>query len=54
MKIITHDHLTISDLFVDCLYQGGRNGNASDDPLHLLLPVSNQGGFRIVGKKNRT
>ncbi|EPQ3972897.1 restriction endonuclease [Acinetobacter baumannii] len=51
MKIITHDLLTISNLFIDCLYQGARNGNASDDPLHLLLPVSNQGGFRIVGKK---
>lgn len=38
---------------MDCLYQGGRKGNAGDDPLHLLLPVSNQGGFRIVGTKHR-
>lgn len=40
-----------SDLIVDCVYEGGRSGNASDDPLHRLLPVSNQGGFRIVGTK---
>lgn len=53
MKTVSQDQLASSDLFVDCLYQGGRKGNSSDDPLHLLLPVSNQGGFRIVGKKDR-
>lgn len=53
LKTISHDQLPTSDLFVDCLYQGGRRGNSSDDPLHLLLPVSNQGGFRIVGKKSK-
>ena len=53
MKVVPLDQLSSSDLFVDCLYQGGRKGNAADDPLHLLLPVSNQGGFRIVGRKHR-
>lgn len=53
LKTVSHEQLSTSDLFVDCLYQGGRRGNSSDDPLHLLLPVSNQGGFRIVGKKKK-
>jgi hypothetical protein len=35
-----------ADLLVDAVYQGGRNGNASDDPLPHLVGVSNQGGFR--------
>lgn len=38
-------------LLVDRIYESGRRGNASDDPLHPLLGVSNQGGFRIIGKK---
>lgn len=53
MKVVTHDQLIGSPLFVDCLYQGSRNGNSSDDPLHILLPVSNQGGFRIIGKREQ-
>lgn len=53
MKTVSCDQLATSDIFIDCLYQGGRKGNASDDPLHFLLPVSNQGGFRIVGKKEQ-
>ncbi|MCS3576548.1 restriction endonuclease [Bradyrhizobium elkanii] len=36
---------------VDAVYQGGRNGNASDDPLPHLVGVSNQGGFRYIGTK---
>lgn len=38
-------------LLVDAIYKGGRNGNSSDDPLSLLVGVSNQGGFRIIGTK---
>jgi len=53
MKIVTREELGLSDLVIDCLYQGGRNGNSSDDPLNLLLPVSNQGGFRIIGTKTQ-
>jgi hypothetical protein len=33
------------------VYQGGRNRNASDDPLPHLIGVSNQGGFRPIGTK---
>ena len=40
------------DLVVDAVYEGGRNGNSSDDPLPGLLGVSNQGGFRYLGRKN--
>lgn len=43
--------LQASDLLVDAVYQGGRSGNASDDPLPHLLGVSNQGGFRYIGTK---
>jgi len=41
--------LSTSDLVVDAIYEGGIKGNASDDPLAKLLPVSNQGGFRYIG-----
>jgi hypothetical protein len=39
----------VTDLLVDRIYEGGRRGNAGDDPLNALLGVSNQGGFRILG-----
>ncbi len=38
------------DLIVDQIYEGGRNGNASDDPLPRLVGVSNGAGFRHLGK----
>jgi hypothetical protein len=38
-------------LLVDKIYESGRRGNSADDPLHPLLGVSNEGGFRIIGKK---
>ncbi|MFC2925765.1 MULTISPECIES: restriction endonuclease [Hyphobacterium] len=41
---------SLTDLIVDAVYKGGRQGNASDDPLPSLLSVSNQGGFRYRGK----
>lgn len=40
-------------LIVDAVYEGGRAGNAGDDPLHKLLGVSNQGDFGTSGAKNR-
>lgn len=40
------------DLIVDAVYQGGRSGNSGDDPLHKLIGVSNQGGFRYLGNIN--
>src|SRR5262245_6917852 len=49
----TRDSLSNSDLLLDAIYEGGRAGNAGDDPLGPLLGVSNQGGFRHLGKKER-
>lgn len=46
--LLAQDLLSV-DLVVDCVYRGGRAGNASDDPLTRLLGVSNQGGFRYLG-----
>lgn len=39
-----------SDLLVDATYQGGRRGNAGDDPLPRMMRVDSQGGFRYLGK----
>jgi len=44
-------NLRNTDLIVDGIYEGGRRGNAGDDPLNALLGVSNQGGFRILGTR---
>lgn len=38
-----------SDLVVDEIYGGGRQGHAGDDPLSKLIGVSNSGGFRYLG-----
>ncbi|MGB4101274.1 MAG: restriction endonuclease [Alphaproteobacteria bacterium] len=45
--------LSKADLHIDATYIGGRNGNAGDDPLHALLGVSIQGGFRILGTREQ-
>lgn len=45
--------LSQADLLVDKVYTGGRKGNSSDDPLHHLIGVSNQGGVRYLGRKDR-
>lgn len=50
--MVTFDQLQSADLHVDARYQGGRFGNASDDPLPRLLNVDSQGGFRRRGKAN--
>ncbi|WP_219322110.1 hypothetical protein [Methylovirgula sp. HY1] len=42
--------LGTADLIVDALYQGGRKGNAGDDPLPRLMRVDSQGGFRYRGR----
>jgi hypothetical protein len=44
------EELRSSDLIVDAIYQGGRKGNAGDDPLPRLIRVDSQGGFRYRGK----
>ena len=43
--------LRTTSLTVDLVYRGGRRGNAGDDPLVPMLGVSNQGGFRHIGKR---
>lgn len=40
-----------TDLIVDHVYGGSRNGNVSDDPLPQLLGVDNGAGFRHLGKR---
>lgn len=47
-----HNNFDETDLIVDAIYEGGRKGNASDDPLPQLIGVSNQGGFRYLGRRN--
>lgn len=51
MHVIPFKQLSTADLHIDRIYQGKRHGNAGDDPLHRLLGVSNQGGFRILGSR---
>lgn len=41
--------LGLADLVIDAVYEGGRSGNAGDDPFPHLLGMSNQGGFRYRG-----
>ena len=53
-QAVLFSELQTADLIVDRLYQGSRRGNAGDDPLPLLLSVSNQGGFRYRGSLERT
>jgi hypothetical protein len=45
----TFDELRTADLIVDAVYEGGKKGNAGDDPLDLLMSCGNQGGFRTMG-----
>lgn len=49
MQLVGPAELSKADLVVDALYQGGRAGNAGDDPFPTLLRMSNQGGFRYRG-----
>ncbi len=51
---VTHDpvdfvDLPTADLVLDRTYRGGTNRNFGDDPIFRLLPVGNQGGFRVAG-----
>ena len=46
------DELPKCNLIVDAVYEGGRKGNAGDDPLSRLLKgVGNLGGFRPHGAR---
>jgi hypothetical protein len=49
--ITKFDELGQADLVIDAVYEGGKSGNSSDDPLSKLLQgVGNQGGFRAAGR----
>lgn len=48
MRIISAN-LDKTDLHVDQIYGGSRNGSYSDDPLPKLLKVDNGAGFRCIG-----
>ncbi|MBK9246086.1 MAG: restriction endonuclease [Burkholderiales bacterium] len=50
---VPREALSRSDLIIDATYEGGRAGNAGDDPLGPLIGVSNQGGFRHLGRRER-
>jgi hypothetical protein len=52
-QIVGFDQLDGADLVIDRIYQGGRAGNTGDDPLGKLLPVGNQGGFRMRGSPKK-
>ena len=53
MQLIPFSYAHSTDLQVDAVYQGGRLGNAGDDPLPRLLNVSNSGGFRYRGQVHK-
>ena len=52
MHIVPFSQASSADLTIDAVYRGDRRGNAGDDPLPLLLKVSNSGGFRYRGQVN--
>lgn len=45
-KTVEFNDLKDSDLYIDCVYKGGKNNNVGDDPLSKLLGTGNSGGFR--------
>ena len=52
-KEVDFVNLAQADLVIDAVYRGGTSGNAGDDPIHYVLPVGNQGGFRFRGSADR-
>jgi len=52
VNIVPFTNLSKScDLIVDQIYEEGKAGNITDEPIHQILPVGNSGGFRV--KKNK-
>lgn len=46
------EELEGADLIIDCIYEGGKQKNVGDDPLHKLFPkCGTQGGFRKVNRR---
>lgn len=51
LTIVPFHELPTTNLNLDCIYEGGSDGRATDDPISRLLPgVGNQGGFRASGR----
>ncbi|MGY1737018.1 restriction endonuclease [Geodermatophilus sp. SYSU D00684] len=50
---VLFSHLATADLVVEQTYLAGTAGHAGDDPLAVLLPVGNQGGFRYAGSPSK-
>jgi hypothetical protein len=48
--LMPFDQLEACDLVVDAVYGGGSFKDVRSDPLHKILPVGNQGGFRFYGR----
>jgi hypothetical protein len=46
---VDFSELSSADLVLDRIYRGGTKQNFGDDPIFRLLPVGNQGGFRVAG-----
>ena len=47
-------NLSDADLVVDRIYAGGSAKTVADDPIGMLLPVGNQGGFRYRGSVSQS
>lgn len=52
-NLIAFNQLATADLVIDRIYLGGTSGHIGDDPLGKLLPVGNQGGFRMNGSPTK-
>src|SRR5438552_144798 len=47
---IPFSELADADLYVDATYEGGTAGTFGDDPISLLIPCGNRGGFRVANR----
>src|SRR5260370_868219 len=54
MSRIPFSRLETADLVVDAIYEGGSANNFGADPFPALLGLSNQGGFRFLGSRDRS
>ena len=54
MRVFSYEDLKDAPLLIDAIYKGKAN-NYSGEPLPVLLPkTSNEGGFRISIRKDKT
>ncbi|MDZ4992311.1 hypothetical protein GNF80_04895 [Clostridium perfringens] len=47
---VKFEEVYTSDLYKNCIYEGGKKGNLSDEVISKLMNCENSGGFRKVGK----